>query len=102
MSNNSYAKPLTKELLINNFNIVDVTRDGKVFVKDSKKNKIKEVNLKPKYGSNKYYGFCTYDHVNLEKVPCKVKRTNKQGEVRIYDGYCYRAVTLLLHRLMYV
>ena len=99
-----YAAELTKEMLINNYGIEYVSKDGQTIIGNSGKELKQTITIsnRGKAYEKKYNTIQTYDRLNRTKIPRKHKYTTKDGTVKMLDSYTYKTTTLGVHRLVWV
>lgn len=99
-----YAAELTKEMLINNFGIQYISKDGKT-VLDKNGKELKQtitISNRGKAYEKAYKTIQTYDRLNRIKIPRKHKYTTKDGTVKMLDSYTYKTTSLGVHRLVWI
>ena len=99
-----YAAELTKEMLITNYGIEYVSKDGQTIIGNSGKELKQTITIsnRGKAYEKAYKTIQTYDRLNRIKIPMKRKYTTKDGTVKTIDSYTYKTTTLGVHRLVWV
>ena len=99
-----YAAELTKDMLINNYGIEYVSKDGQTIIGNSGKELKQTITIsnRGKTYEKKYSTIQTHDRLNRTKIPVKQKYTTKDGTVKTIDSYTYKTTSLGVHRLVWV
>lgn len=99
-----YATELTKEMLINNYGIEYVSKDGQTIIGNSGKELKQTITIGNRGTAYErtYKTIQTYDKLNRTKIPRKYKYTTKDGTVKTIDSYTYKTTALGVHRLVWV
>ena len=99
-----YAAELTKDMLINNYGIEYVSKDGQTVIGNSGKELKQTITIsnRGKTYEKTYKTIQTYDKLNRVKIPRKYNYTTKDGTVKTADSYTYKTTALGVHRLVWV